>query len=183
MRPFNRTSRRSAAAAGLVPLALAAGVAVAAADGLDRSFSQDGSVAIDSGGSEFANGLALQADGKIVVAGGTTVNGGDATVYRLTKKGNLDSTFDGDGRVGINSGGDEHLHAVAVQPDGKIVVVGATSINDNVAVYRLKRNGKLDRSFDTDGALGIDSGGSEHGFAVALQRDGKILVAGSSSVG
>jgi uncharacterized delta-60 repeat protein len=149
---------------------------------LDRTFDGDGAVGIDSGGFEEATALALQSDGKIVVAGRTTV-GGNAVVYRLLANGQLDPTFDGDGRVGIDSGGTEGATGVAVQPDGKIVVVGWTTVGSNAAVYRLNANGSFDTTFDGDGARGIDSGGDELATAVALQPNGKILVAGGTSIG
>src|SRR5690242_15202213 len=84
----------------------------------------------------------------------------------------LDRTFDHDGWITIDSGGDETANGMVVQPDGKIVVVGGTTVGGNAAVYRLNVDGSLDRSFDGDGAVGLDSGGFETATAVALQSDG-----------
>jgi uncharacterized delta-60 repeat protein len=183
MRKARRMKGRSAVAAmALATLGIGVSVAGAAADDLDKKFSRDGWTAINSGGAEVANALAIQPDGKIVVVGGTSVND-DAAVYRLKKNGGLDKTFDGDGAKGIDSGGAESGFATAVQPDGKIVVVGATTVGQDAAVYRLNSNGSLDRTFNGDGAMGINSGGLEIGRAVALQPDGKIVVVGSTSVG
>jgi uncharacterized delta-60 repeat protein len=149
---------------------------------LDRSFNSDGLRTIDSGGSEVALDAAVQADGKIVVVGSTSV-GADAAVYRLSPDGSLDSSFHGNGARGIDSGGAEIAFDVAIQPDGKIVVVGSTTADGGeAAVYRLNPDGSLDSTFAGDGARGIDSGGSEAAFAVALQPDGKIVVAGYTSL-
>ena len=147
----------------------------------DTSFSTDGLVPIHSGSSEALHGVVVQPDGKIVVAGYTTLKN-DVIVYRLNTDGSFDTSFDADGAVGIDSGGDERGYNLALQPDGKILVVGSTSINENAVIYRLNSNGTFDKTFDGDGALGIDSGGTERGYGVAVQADGKIIVAGSTSV-
>src|SRR5690349_3416475 len=104
MRSHTTRGRVAVGAATLALLALTAGAASAAPAALDRSFDHDGWIAIDSGGDETANGLALQPDGKVVVAGGTTGTG-DAAVYRLKADGSLDGSFDGDGTVAIDGGG------------------------------------------------------------------------------
>jgi uncharacterized delta-60 repeat protein len=168
-------------AATLALLALTATAASAAPAALDHSFDRHGWVAIDSGGDETANGMAIQPDGKLVVVGSTTVNG-DAAVYRLNADGSPDRTFDGDGTVAIDSGGLETATAVALQPDGKIVVAGATDVDNDAVVYRLNRNGSLDKTFDGDGRVSLDSGGVEGARAVAIQADGKIVVAGSTTI-
>lgn len=161
-----------------------AGVFRLTADGaLDTSFDGDGRVAIDSGGLEAAHALALQPDGKVVVAGFTNVAGTqDVVVYRLNPNGSLDPSFDGDGRLGIDSGGDEFAEDLAVQSDGKMLIAGRTSIGSDVALYRLNADGSFDPSFDGDGRLGIDLGGGETATSVVVQADGKILVAGRTSV-
>src|SRR5581483_7044873 len=102
----------------------------------------------------------------------------------LKPNGSLDKTFDGDGAVGIDSGGDEQGTGVAVQPDGKIVVTGWTSVNDDAVLYRLNRDGSMDSTFNRDGAMGLDNGGGvEIGHAVVLQSNGQIVVAGHTSNG
>jgi uncharacterized delta-60 repeat protein len=95
--------------------------------------------------------------------------------------GDLDSSFGQDGRIALDSSGNEIANGVAIQPDGKIVVVGHTSVNKDVVVYRLNSDGSLDSTFDGDGAALIDSGASEFGYDVALQPDRRIVVAGSTS--
>ena len=73
--------------------------------------------------------------------------------------------------------------ALALQPDGRIVLVGHGSANSDIAIVRLLPDGTGDPSFNLDGARWIDLGGAEQGLAVALQPDGKILVAGFASDG
>lgn len=128
-----------------------------------------------------ADGIAAQADGKIVVVG-TDDAGDDFVVIRLNANGSLDQSFGEGGRVVTDFlEGADVARAVAIQPDGKIVVAGTArrSVGNrpNFAVARYETNGALDASFSGDGKLVIEFGTSE-GFAVVVQPDGKILVAG-----
>jgi uncharacterized delta-60 repeat protein len=151
----------------------------------------DGIATLDSGGNEHVLGLALQPDNKAVAAGTTQVSptNTDGVVYRLNANGALDTSFDTDGGAGIDSGGGESLADVAVQPDGKLVAVGETTVSSgDAAVYRLLANGgpgvlngALDPSFDSDGAIGIDISGLDFATGVALQPDGKAVVAGEAT--
>jgi uncharacterized delta-60 repeat protein len=171
-----------AAALALAALAsaLSLGLALGAPGDLDASFDGDGRRTIDYGGADSGQAVALQPDGKIVVAG----YGGANTamqVTRLNPDGSLDLSF-GDGGTGsVDFFGRDLAYALAVQPDGKIVLVGETravAAAANVAVARLNPNGTPDFGFDVDGIRVIDLFGDDRGQAVALQPDGKILVAG-----
>jgi uncharacterized delta-60 repeat protein len=156
---------------------------------LDTSFSGDGRFTLDFGGTEeFALDLAVQSDGKIVVAGTvTTVGGGgsrDFALIRLNPGGTLDTSFDTDGivRTDIANSSDD-AHAVAVQPNGKIVAGGSAGLG-SFALARYNADGSLDETFDTDGKLFTDSGASgeerilDLAFAADTQVDKKIVVAG-----
>ena len=90
--------------------------------------------------------------------------------------GDLDPTFSGDGEQTTDFGGSSEAKAVVVQPDGKVVVVGATFRDFAVALARYNPNGTLDTSFSGDGRQTTDFGVAN---AVALQADGKIVVVGS----
>jgi uncharacterized delta-60 repeat protein len=154
---------------------------------LDTAFDTDGIKTIDFGGTDKANAVAIQADGKIVVAGSTTAGtGGDFAVARLNADGSLDTSFDGDGKrfVNFNNGLDQAF-AVALQADGKIVVVGTdnTITAGAFAIARLNpADGSLDNTFDTDGKKTIDfTAGQDVARAVAVQADGKIVVAGNTN--
>ena len=95
----------------------------------------------------------------------------------LAAPGDLDPTFDGDGKRTINYGGNENGGAVAVQPDGKIVLVSAGL--GGFAVTRLNPDGSSDASFGGgDGVAPVTFPNAAVPDAVALQPDGKILVIG-----
>ena len=155
---------------------------------LDNTFSSDGVVTYQNNYYENGHdcGLAIQSDGKIVVATGYAFNGYDSNilVLRYDSNGTLDSTFSGDGIVRYNgtAAGADYGHAVAIQPDGKIVVVGETinGANFDVIILRFNSNGTLDSTFSGDGIATYDSGSYDYGRAVAIQADGKIVVVGSN---
>lgn len=144
---------------------------------LDTSFGGTGYVMTDLGTSvDIANSVAIQADGKIVVAGKTA----DAfAVVRYNPNGVLDTSFDTDGKVTtfanpINGGFNEGK-SVAIQADGKIVVTGDAN---SFATLRYNVDGSLDHSFSGSGIVTTAVGSSSSAEAVAIQADGKILVAG-----
>ena len=87
--------------------------------------------------------MALQSDGKIVVAA-------DFSVVRYNSDGTLDTTFDTDGIATTNIGAGQAAHAVAVQSNGKIIVAGS-GFSGDFSVVRYNSDGTLDTTFDTDG--------------------------------
>src|SRR6478735_6469687 len=104
---------------------------VAAAGDLDPTFGTGGKVTTDiQGDFDKARAVAIQADGKIVVAG-SALNGAniDFAVLRYNTDGSLDTTFDRDGKAtfSILAGFNDIANAVAIQPDGKIVLAGSTN--------------------------------------------------------
>jgi len=158
-----------------------------AADGmLDATFGTGGKVTTNFGGSERASAVALQSDGKIVVAGFiSSPLGDDFAVSRHNANGSLDTSFDGDGKVTTDFlGFSDHAEAIAVQPDGKIIVAGSTSISiqggERFALVRYNPNGSLDTTFGTGGKLttGLTGADDSGAFDIALQPDGKIIVVG-----
>ncbi|MGH7424787.1 MAG: delta-60 repeat domain-containing protein, partial [Candidatus Methylomirabilales bacterium] len=101
--------------------------------------------------------------------------------------GDLDTTFDGDGKVvtPILTRNDQAF-AVAVASDGKIVAAGRANNGSDFdfALARYNPDGTLDTSFDTDGKVATDLDGREdEAFAVAIQPDGKIVAAGKTDSG
>ena len=92
--------------------------------------------------------------------------------------GDLDTSFGGDGKVTTDFGGSGGASEVAIQPDGKIVAAG--SAGGDFALARYHRDGSLDTSFDGDGKVTTDFGGSGGAAGVAIQPDGKIVAAGSA---
>ncbi len=155
------------------------------ADGsLDGSFSGDGRQTTSIGFSGGGRAVAVQADGKIVVAGHSfqgDATGEDFALARYNADGSLDGSFSGDGTQTTDfAGNDDHGNGVAVQADGKIVVVGAgrEGFARGFALARYGADGSLDSSFSGDGRQTNFSGGRYLATAVAVQADGKLVVAG-----
>ncbi len=154
---------------------------------LDSGFGTGGRVFHDFGSSFTLfgiNSMAVQSDGKIVVAGQVSdASTGNFALVRYHPDGSLDTSFGGTGLVtGPNGAG----LSVAVQGDGKILVAGAVSngITTDFALVRYHTDGSLDTSFGTGGKVTTDfSGSSDRGNSVVVQSDGKILVAGVSNIG
>lgn len=150
---------------------------------LDPTFSGDGQKTTDFWDlGDFAYGVAIQADGRIVVVG--QANNGtneDFAIARYRTNGALDSSFSGDGRrtASMSSTGFEIATAVAIQDDGAIVVAGYADLM--FAVMRFEPNGRLDRSFSGDGKQVTDvASGTDQALGVAVQGNGKILLAGTA---
>lgn len=149
--------------------------------GLDGTFGTGGRIITHiTNGNDTGYAVAIQNDGKIVVAG--DANELDFAVTRYNIDGSFDTAFDGDGIVVTDiGGGTDKGKAVVIQDDGKIVVAGAGTIGGNMgfAVVRYNSDGSLDSSFDGDGKVTTSLGSIvDEARAVALQDDGKIIVAG-----
>jgi uncharacterized delta-60 repeat protein len=163
------------------------------ADGsLDATFGSGGKVLTPVGSStDQAYSVALQPDGKIVVAGyAIGSNGYDFAVTRYNANGSLDPTFGSGGKVltPVGSSNDQ-AYSVALQPDGKIVLAGINWPDDHspghFAVTRYNANGSLDPTFGSGGKVLTDvrvTGGPDMARSVALQPDGKLVVAGYARV-
>ena len=152
---------------------------------LDSDFGTGGNTTWDSGyGNDCNLALALRPDGKILAAGYSD-NGSDydVLVVRYNSDGTLDTGFGTGGVATWDSGyGDDYGRAMALQPDGKILVAGYSSSGSDydVLVVRFSANGTLDTGFGTDGSLTFDGGwGDDYGYSMVLQPDGSILVAGT----
>ncbi len=154
---------------------------------LDMSFDQDGisTTNVGNGSSASPPSLALQSDGKLIVVG-TIDDGNDSRVFvlRYNSDGSLDTSLDQDGIV-ISSvaAGSAYAYDVAIQNDNKIVLAGSAIVGQHrsFAVLRYNSDGSLDTSFDQDGIAVTDVGASDDAaYSIALQGDGKIVVAGSS---
>jgi len=154
---------------------------------LDASFNGKGWATIDFGGTEWGRGLAIQKDGRIVIAGNSYTepesNYSEFVLARYDPNGSLDASFDDDGTVVTDFGSTAMGYALAIQPDQKIVVAGdAYSLdksNWEMTLVRYNHDGSLDASFNGDGKVISNFDPGSYGRAIALQEDGKILVAGS----
>lgn len=148
----------------------------------DTTFSDDGIAEVDVNGIGVGQAVALQGE-NVVVA--TALFDGEFAVVRLTSSGALDTTFNAGGAVpGIAavdpSSGVDQVRDVAVDPaSGKIVVVGAAG--GDFAIGRFNANGTVDTGFGTNGVLLVDFDAKEDAAnAVAIQSNGKIVVAGTA---
>jgi uncharacterized delta-60 repeat protein len=152
--------------------------AVAAPGALDPTFGTGGEVTTDFGGSDGAQAVAIQSDGKIVAAGSS--GAGDFALARYNAVGGLDPTFDSGGKVTTDFGGFDATSALAIQPDGRIVAAGRSGSGD-FALARYNADGSLDPTYGSGGKVTTDFGGFDAAFGVALQTDGKIIAVGQGS--
>lgn len=153
---------------------------------LDKTFNNDGRANpnFQDASEQYGRAVAIQLDGKIVVAGYVNIfDGSDFALCRYNPNGTLDPTFGNNGKVTSNfatatqSYSDDKAYAVAIQPDGKILVAG--SKNDNtIALARYNTNGSPDNTFNSDGKVLTNLGNDEAAYSIAIQPDGKILIAG-----
>jgi len=151
---------------------------------LDKNFGKNGTVTADSGSGNTGNAVALQADGKIIIAG--TANH-HMILERYKTNGSTDSSFGNNGKVTNNLF--DNGNALAIQSDGKIIVAGDAnnSVGNKsgfISVARYNTNGSPDLTFDKDGTVSTDITdppeyfGSGYATSLAIQSDGKILLAG-----
>jgi serralysin len=155
---------------------------------LDLTFGGDGKVRTDFvGRHDFANAVAIQADGKVVAGGlagfSRTRGTGRFGVARYNADGMLDTAFSGDGKLTTNfTRGDDSVQGVAVQSDGSIVAAGIAAYRSSNATFALARytqDGTLDTSFGGDGKVRTAiNGNAAYAYDVVLQPDGKIVAAG-----
>ncbi len=156
---------------------------------LDTSFGSSGNVITAIGTSyDYANAVAIQADGKIVAAGSAN-NGArnNFALVRYNSNGSLDTSFGSSGKVTTTIGSSDDLaFAVAIQKDSKIVAAGyaMNGSQNSIALIRYNTDGSLDTSFGSSGkvttAIGISN---DVVYGVAIQSDGKIVAVGQSDNG
>ncbi len=145
-------------------------------------------------GQMAVNDLVLLPDDRMVAAGWVdTPTGRDVLLLRFTPKGELDPTFGSGGVVvadlaqnndGNSSNDKDEATAIAIQPDGKLVITGkADDGGSNLLVARFNPGGTLDPTFSGDGVDIHHIGAWPEGFDVAVQDDGRIVVAGQYRIG
>ena len=172
------------------------GLARVNSDGtIDSTFGTDGRVITPIGDQQdYLTAIKIQSDGKIVAVGypqGGDVNLYDAMIVRYLSNGELDNSFGNGGIITTDfNGGADAFNDVTIQRDGKIIVAGYTnnkvSLRKEIFLVRYNVDGSLDTSFDGTGMVTklvpLTPGAytSTYSYAVAVQKDGKILVAGES---
>jgi uncharacterized delta-60 repeat protein len=161
---------------------LAATLARAAAGDLDPSFSRNGKVTTDFGHHSLAYSVAIDRRNRPVVAGGHRGGDHDFELARYTRHGRLNRSFSGNGRVVTDLGGHSVAHSVAIDSRGRIVAAGTVAGlggGGGFAVARYRRNGSPDRTFGSDGEVVTDLGRYDAACALAIDSQGRIVVAGS----
>jgi uncharacterized delta-60 repeat protein len=151
----------------------------------DTTFSGDGIAKPTSGTSDEAQAVAIQPDGKIVVAG---AHSDEMTATRFNSDGTLDSDFGTGGQAtpDFPNNPESEAYGIALQPDGNIVLAGyvTKSGKSDVAIARLDPTGALDPTFSDDGEVVSDLGASrEQAFSAAIQANGKVVVGGFGGAG
>ena len=154
----------------------------------DASFGVAGIATVPLPSIDRTRAITIQSDGRIVLAGRVQTGDRDFALMRLLPDGSPDVSFDADGIVttGFGVGSDDVVHDVALQPDGRIVVVGSTDASGSTdfAAVRYNPDGSLDTSFDTDGVVTTDLGGGiDVAHSLALQPDGKVVLGGFTRTG
>ena len=163
---------------------------------LDNSFGSSGKVVLNSiaGGNwdDIGNSIYVDSSGKIYVTGGSPNSGGNLDMYvlRLDNNGSMDMTFNGSGKVVLNSiaGGNanDDGNSIYVDSSGKVYVTGRSwnGSNDDMYVIRLNSNGSLDNSFGSSGKVVLNNiaGGNwdDFGNSIYVDSNGKIYVTGYS---
>jgi uncharacterized delta-60 repeat protein len=148
---------------------------------LDAGFDGDGKVTtLFAGGGAAAFAVVRQTDNKLVAAG--TANG-EFALARYETNASLDSTFGSGGKVVTTIGSNAEVHALLLQPDGKLVAAGVTFVSGagNFALARYNPGGTLDPTFGVGGLVTTDFGANDRGLDAVLQDDGKVVVAGEST--
>jgi uncharacterized delta-60 repeat protein len=147
---------------------------------LDMTFGSGGLVTTDFfGGGDYGQSIALRPGGKIVVGG---FAGNRYALAQYEMNGSLDGAFSNDGKATASYNNSSHYgRDIAIQSDGKVVIAG--QIGSNFGLMRFRINGTLDAAFGTGGIVLTNFGDIEAGSGVALQSDGRILVAGSTRNG
>lgn len=156
----------------------------------DSSFGNHGQVILNIGIPLYPGSLIEQDDSLLLICGLTEDSASDLLVARFRQDGSIDSTFGNQGLVILDLGQDEGLIAMALQPDRKILLTGASGLNMNydAVLLRLLPDGTPDSSFGSAGITLTDLGNNptydlDQGMKITLQQDGRIVVLGYSATG
>ncbi len=154
---------------------------------LDPSFGNTGKTFITINGGEYAKDIKLQSDGKAVVLGSTSMDNGATLrfcIARLHSNGSLDNTFGNGGFTETLFGNNKDLgKRLAILSDGKIIACGTSDANGYMefAAARYNANGTIDNSFGTNGVVLTSASGESDCKSMALQSDGKFILAGAAN--
>lgn len=136
-------------------------------------------------GTDTISGMRLQSDGKAVAVGyGNNGLYNDATIARFNTDGSLDTSFNGTGKVRFDVGYATYGSNLAIQSDGKIVLVGSTNNGvSQILIARFHSNGSVDTTFNTTGYVEHLFGTGDEGYSILVQSDGKYVICGYTVMG
>ena len=141
-----------------------------------------GTAAFASNKNEDAKSVVALPDGRFLVGGEGNAGGyAQHGVIRFMADGTVDDSFGRDGRASVDFGRLSHIHAMALQADGKLVMVGESYGGTNsarLAMARLNTDGTLDTTFGTAGLVQASYGETTNTHAVVIAPDGTITVGG-----
>jgi uncharacterized delta-60 repeat protein len=155
---------------------------------VDTSFAGGSHLTPVGSSEDYAHAVAVQADGKVLVAGSSASNQGTRiAVVRYLRDGTVDTAFGIGGKAIAAVGSREDVaRAIAVQPDGRIVVAGLShqgTADYDFALVRFTPDGTPDTTFGNQGRVLTDFGGdSDRAFALLLMPDGRIVAGGQTNV-
>ncbi len=153
----------------------------------DTGFGTNGQVTTNIGSFfESIDKIKILPNNKIIVTGSsynTTKSNDDVAVVQYLANGTLDNTFGTNGVVRLPIGGsDDTPNDIVVQSDGKILIVGdVKTAQSDIFLLRLNPNGSTDNTFGTNGIITTNVLNFDKGYQVAIQSDGKILVASETN--
>lgn len=151
---------------------------------LDASFNGIGYQRLLVGSTTILNSVAVQNDGKAVVAGYAFTDRSVFIIARYNTDGSLDQTFGNGGYTTTTIGTGASINGITIQPDGKIIVCGCSNQDiPQFVVARYMTNGALDTSFGTNGITLTPINIQSSAQALTLQSDGKIVVTGYATDG
>ncbi len=150
---------------------------------LDNTFGTGGTTFTAFGDGANGNGLVMQDDGSLVVAGAVVVNGTpEILVARYTSDGILDTSFGSNGSTIVEVGNISASNAIAIQSNQQIITGGFSVINglQSFVLVRLNTDGSLDSNFGNNGVVSTPTGLGDEAYSLVLQSNGQIIVGGSS---
>jgi uncharacterized delta-60 repeat protein len=158
----------------------------------DSSFDDNGQLTTDvsPNGSDYAFAIAIQSDGKIVVAGrcGNFGQPSNFCVVRYESNGTLDDSFSSDGKASTDIVQDDTVNAVAIQADGKIIAAGTCAdsssiVDERFCIVRYRTIGLVDTGFPIMPARGGSNGDRSVVAAIVVQPDGRFVAVGYCDIG
>jgi uncharacterized delta-60 repeat protein len=142
---------------------------------LDTSYAQRGIALIPVGGTALGYGVALQSDGRAILAGPAWTNTNVNAAVRLTTSGTIDRSYGSNGIATVNDA--YGANGIIIDASGKVLLPSV-----GPSVLRLNTNGSADQTFGTGGNVVVPFGSNGAANGAALQADGKIVLAGATSI-